>query len=94
MPVPDRYDAKYDPVREYAVNPSDTNTAFVNDKWLAARLQMKISTIRGQRFKRRHGLDHWLTIDAVRIGSKPRYRLREALDWLEGQADEKIVSAG
>ncbi len=45
---------------------------FVTDDWLANQLQMAVATIRSQRFKRRHGLEHWLTIDAVMIGTKPR----------------------
>ena len=51
------------------------DTTFIDDKWFANRVGMKYSTIRSERFKRRHGLPHWLTIDPVMIGSKPRYRL-------------------
>ena len=58
---------------------------FVNDQWLANQIGMKIATIRSQRFKRLHGYEHWLDIDPVYIGSKPRYRRSEALDWLKRQ---------
>ena len=58
---------------------------FVTDPWLANQLQMAVATIRSQRFKRRHGQKHWLTIDAVYVGSKPRYRRSEAIEWLRDQ---------
>ena len=61
------------------------DACFVDDHWLAQRIGMKVSTIRSQRFKRRHGLPHWLDLDPVMIGSKPRYRLSMALDWLHGR---------
>ena len=57
-------------------------TTFVDDKWLAKRTCLKEATFRAQRFKRRHSLPHWLNIDPVMIGSKPRYRLSDALAWL------------
>jgi hypothetical protein len=52
---------------------------------------MKVATIRSQRFKRRHGLDHWLDLDPVMIGAKPRYRRSEALAWLHGQTRENAI---
>jgi hypothetical protein len=58
---------------------------FVTDSWLAIQLQMAVSTIRSQRFKRRHGLDHWLDLAPVYIGSKPRYRRTDAIAWLQSQ---------
>ncbi len=64
---------------------TEDTTTFVDDQWIAERIGMKVSTIRSQRFKRRHGLPHWLDLDPVMIGSKPRYRLSMALDWLHGR---------
>ena len=69
---------------------NDDATTFVDDQWIAERIGMKVPTIRSQRFKRRHGLSHWLDLDPVMIGSKPRYRLSSALEWLlrRGQQSE------
>ncbi len=58
---------------------------FVTDAWLAEQLQMAVATIRSQRFKRLHGLDHWLDLSPVYIGSKPRYRRSEAVEWLQSR---------
>ena len=68
----------------------ETDTIFVDDRWFADRIGMKQSTIRSERFKRRHGLPHWLTVDSVLIGSKPRYRLSDALAWLKGRKAEQM----
>lgn len=65
---------------------SEDQTTFVDDRWLASRIGMKIATIRSQRFRRLHGQDHWLTLDPHYFGSKPRYRRSEAIAWLESQA--------
>lgn len=66
-------------------------TEFVTDAWLAEQLQMAVATVRSQRFKRLHGLDHWLDLTPVYIGSKPRYRRVEALQWL--QRPDKPIAA-
>ena len=71
---------------------TEDTTTFVDDQWIAERIGMKVSTIRSQRFKRRHGLPHWLDLDPVMIGSKPRYRLSSALEWLQGRGQLKPVS--
>jgi hypothetical protein len=60
----------------------EKHPTFVDDAWIANQIGMQIATIRSQRFKRRHGMPHWFTLDAVMIGSSPRYRLTDALDWL------------
>ncbi len=67
------------------------DACFVDDHWLAQRIGMKVSTIRSQRFKRRHGLPHWLDLDPVMIGSKPRYRLSSALEWLQGRGQQNTA---
>jgi hypothetical protein len=65
--------------------PSSGESEFVTDAWLADQLQMAVATIRSQRFKRLHGHDHWLDIDPIYIGSKPRYRRTEAIEWLQSK---------
>lgn len=62
-----------------------SSSEFVTDAWLAEQLQIAIATIRSQRFKRLHGLDHWLDLPPVYIGSKPRYRRSEALAWIHSR---------
>lgn len=47
--------------------------AFFTDKDVARKLNLSASWVRGQRLKRRQGLDHTLTLDARYIGSCPRY---------------------
>ena len=61
----------------------EPNMTFVDDAWLAQRVSMSVATIRAQRFKRRHEIPHWLDIDPVMIGSKPRWRLSDAEAWLK-----------
>ncbi len=65
--------------------PSSDESEFVTDAWLADQLQMAVATIRSQRFKRLHGLDHWLNLAPVYLGSRPRYRRSEALAWINSQ---------
>lgn len=56
---------------------------FIDDPWLAKSFKGSVSTIRSQRYKRRHGLPHWLDIDPVMFGSMPRYRLSDVVAWLK-----------
>ena len=63
-----------------------SSSEFVTDNWLAEQLQMAVATIRSQRFKRLHGHDHWLDLAPVYIGSRPRYRRSEALDWIQSRS--------
>ena len=76
-----------------AVKPPSEESEFVTDAWLSRQLQMAVATIRSQRFKRRHGQDHWLDLAPVYIGSKPRYRRSEALAWLRGQTRENTIES-
>ena len=77
------------------INPDGTpvqpasSSEFVTDAWLADQLQMAIATIRSQRYKRLHGLDHWLDLAPTYIGSRPRYRRSQALDWLAAQSSKR-----
>ena len=65
---------------------------FVDDHWIASQIGMKASTIRVQRFNRKHGQPHWLDIDPVFIGSKPRWRLSDVQTWLENQGSQNIIT--
>ena len=67
------------------------SSEFVTDAWLADQLQMAVATIRSQRFKRLHGIDHWLGLAPVYIGSKPRYRRTEALAWLQSREQSDVA---
>ena len=67
--------------------PYEDHTTFVDDRWLAGRIGMKVPTIRSQRFKRLHGEPHWLTLDPIYFGSKPRYRRAEAINWLQERSE-------
>ena len=77
-------------VHDGAQGPDDAlpnrDATFADDKWFARELCMSVATIRAQRFRRRHGLPHWLDIDAVMIGSRPRWRKSVAIAWIERQA--------
>ena len=84
---------KHDPLAHLVeINPDGTpvqpapSSEFITDSWLADQLQMAVATIRSQRFKRLHGLDHWLDLAPIYIGSKPRYRRSEATEWLQSQS--------
>ena len=74
------------------INPDGTpveptpSSEFVTDAWLADQIKMAVSTVRSQRWKRLHGLDHWLDLAPVYIGSKPRYRRIDAIAWLQSQS--------
>lgn len=58
----------------------------VSDRDIAGFLSISKSWVRKERFCRRHGLKHTLTLDPVMIGRSPRYRLAEIRAWLEQQA--------
>ncbi len=55
---------------------------YVNDAWIARQICMQPTTIRGQRKDRRDGEPHWLTLDPVIFGDKPRYVRTEVEKWL------------
>jgi hypothetical protein len=46
---------------------------FLTDKDIARYLNLSPSWVRGQRYKRQHGLPHILDVDARYIGACPRY---------------------
>lgn len=47
--------------------------AFYTDKDVARRLNFSPAWVRGQRHKRKHGMDHILDIEPRFIGNCPRY---------------------
>lgn len=57
------------------------NQELLCDADIARYLKMTPSCIRVQRFKRRHQLPHWLTIDPVLVGRGPRYRAPDFMAW-------------
>ena len=60
--------------------------ALISDTILAKKLTMSNSWVRQQRFKRKKGEDHSLTIDPVMVGTSPRYRIEDVEAFIEGLA--------
>ena len=58
----------------------------VNDGEIARLVCMSKSWVRKERFNRRRGLKHSLSLDPTMIGRCPRYRLTDVQAWLEQQA--------
>lgn len=56
---------------------------FFKDKDIAHLLSVSPQSIRVQRYNRRHGKDHYLTIDPVMIGSSPRYAWEDVAALIE-----------
>lgn len=56
----------------------------LNDAEIAGLIRLSVSWVRQQRFLRRHGRPHALTVDPVLIGTAPRYRRDEVMAWIEG----------
>ena len=54
----------------------------INDRYVAERLSISPQWVRNQRWRRRQGLEHILTIDPVMIGSSPRYRIEDVETWI------------
>ena len=67
--------------------------AFYNDKDVARRLNLSPSWVRGQRFKRKNGDDHILTVDPRYIGSCPRYVRSEIEAFVAAIADLPVKAA-
>ena len=56
----------------------------IGDTEVAAYLGVSRSWVRQQRFSRKHANPHSFEVDAVYIGSMPRYRLSTVKAWAEG----------
>ena len=59
-----------------------TDSVLIRDADIAGMLGMSRSWARKERLNRRRALPHTLTIDPVMIGSAPRYRRSEVMDWI------------
>ncbi len=70
------------------------DSVLISDADIADMLGMSRSWVRKERLNRRRGLPHTLTIDPVMIGTAPRYRRSEVMDWIESLAREPSGSAG
>ena len=64
------------------------NTNLLNDRDIAQSLSISTSWVRKQRFLRRKGENHFLTIDPVMIGSVPRYWREDFENWLVSLGDQ------
>jgi hypothetical protein len=69
-------------------------TRLIGDGEIAKLLRMSKSWVRKQRFNRRHGLPHELTIDPIMIGSIPRYAIEEVQAWIEALSTPRKVASG
>lgn len=56
---------------------------FLSDIEVAKLLKMSRSWVRQQRYLRLHGKEHVLDIDPVYVGTSPRYRASEVINWTE-----------
>ena len=65
---------------------SEHSNRLVRDAHIAELIGMSKSWVRKQRMYRRRGEHHVLTIDAVMIGSVPRYCLADVQAWLASQS--------
>ena len=63
---------------------NEVQTRLMSDKDIAAHLSMSQSWVRQQRWRRKKGEPHFLTIDPIMIGTSPRYRLEDLNKLLEG----------
>lgn len=57
-------------------------TKLLCDKDVAILVSMSPSWVRVQRFKRKAGIEHSFTVDPVFIGSSPRYKPEDILNWI------------
>jgi len=66
------------------------SSILLSDADIASKLSMSPSWVRNERFKRRHGQHHTLTIDPINIGAAVRYRSADVNQWLESLGMEKV----
>ena len=72
--------------------PDKVSGRLVDDAYVAKRISMSPGWVRKQRFNRRHGLPHVLTIDPVMIASVPRYWLEDVRAWIKALEPEKTAN--
>ena len=73
-------------------NPTNEN-AYLNDASLAEYIDVSPSWVRKQRYLRKKGEDHFLTVDAIYIGNSPRYKTSEIFNWLQSLATKDRMGA-
>ena len=61
----------------------------VSDAEVARLLSVSRSWVRKERFNRRHGHPHTLSLEPVILGSIPRYRFQEVLAWIDGLGSDE-----
>ena len=67
----------------------DPKQALLNDKEVAQAISLSASWVRKQRFLRKLGHPHALTVDPIMIGKSPRYE-REAIEsWITNLKETK-----
>lgn len=66
----------------------------LSDAHVAQLTSMSSSWVRNQRFKLRHGLKHSLTVAPVMVGSVPRYRQADVINWIESLGVDTSTQAG
>ena len=82
----------HQPRREKLSNDYQIDSVLISDADIAGMLGMSRSWVRKERFNRRRHLPHTLTIDPVMIGSAPRYRRSEVMDWVASLENETSSS--
>jgi hypothetical protein len=55
----------------------------LNDREIAKLTSMSTGWVRNQRWRRKHNEEHSLTVDPIMIGTTPRYRLNNIIDWID-----------
>ena len=67
----------------------------ISDAQVAELLSVSRSWVRKERFNRRHGLPYVFDVDAVMVGSLPRYQINDVRAWIASRkpANDNIKSA-
>ena len=60
----------------------EKNIILISDKEVARMIDVSPSWVRKQRYLRKKGENHVLTIDPIRIGSMCRYRIDIIIEWI------------
>lgn len=60
---------------------SDKPDRYLPDKDVASILGVSSAWLRKQRWLRKNGMEHVLSIDPVYLGRSPRYRESELINW-------------
>jgi len=64
--------------------------SLISDATIAQDIGCQTVTMRVQRHYRKRGKSHWFTLDAVMVGSMPRYRLSEYLKFRKNLKRAKL----